>query len=118
MGGGRCALLVDSVAVACGLRDYQKANCFRRRVADLMAGSRQNVNPLSSGNQCLFPIDFHEDLAVQDVKELLCVCMIMAYLGRSRRHEFLNHAQVLIADEVPTVTVDSPTVVLGIVAAH
>jgi hypothetical protein len=47
----------------------------------------------------------------------LRVLVIVTNLGSPGRHEFLNDAEVLVADQVPSVTIDSPAIVLGVFAA-
>src|SRR4051812_10023748 len=44
--------------------------------------------------------------------------VMMANLRRTRRHEFLDHTQVLVAYKMPTVAIHSPAVVFCIIAAY
>jgi hypothetical protein len=56
---------------------------------------------------------FHYDFARKDVEELLRVVMIVANFSGARRHEFFNHTQILVLDQVPPVALVPPSVMLG-----
>lgn len=82
-----------------------------------MAFAGEDAYTASGADQQRLSFDLHEDFAVKDVKELLCFLVVMANLGRARRHDFFDHAQLLMIDEVPGVAVCSPAIVLRVFAA-
>lgn len=80
-------------------------------------GSGQDADAASRRDQVILTVNFHQDLAIQNVEELLRLGVVVADLGCTRRHKFLDNAQVLVAYQIPAIAVDSPAVMLGIVAA-
>lgn len=113
----RQSLLIHPIPVARRLRDHQETNRTGRRISDLMPHSRQNSNPASSWHQGFLSIDFHKNFAIEHIEELLGMHMVVANLGRSGGHKFLNYGQIPVTHQVPAVAVDSPAIVLGVFPA-
>ena len=109
---------VESIAVAAGVRDYKEAHGAGGWVANLMTLSRQHANAGSSLQQHGFSFNLHQDFARYDVEELLRFLVMVANLGRAGWHELLDHAELFIVDQIPGVTIYSPTIVLCILPAH
>ncbi len=55
-----------------------------------------DADATSGAHQYGLTLDFHHDLAIQHVKELLSPLVMMSNLSRTGRHEFFNHAQLRI----------------------
>ena len=80
-----------TVAVALGMRNYQKAN-HDEGLQNLMAFAGEDAYTASRHRPHRLSFDLHEDFTIKDVKELLCFSMVMANLGRARRHDFFEVA--------------------------
>ena len=78
----------------------------------------QDSDSTSRRNQRVLAVNFHQNFTSQNVEELLRVLVVMANLGCARRHNFFDHAQLLIFHEMPTVAVHSPAIVLGVFPAY
>src|SRR5579859_1086711 len=110
-------LFVDPVAAGGWLRDNQEPHGLRGRIANLVARARQDSDSAARRYQRLLAIHFHQDLAAENVEELLGVLVMMANLGGARGHELFDHTQVLVSDQVPAIAVDTPAIVFGVLAA-
>lgn len=81
-----------------------------------MPRSRQHPNAASGGDQHGAAIDLHHDFSRQHIEKLLRFVMIVANLGRARRNEFFNHAELFVLDQVPAIAIVAPAVMFGIFA--
>jgi len=100
------------------LRNHQKPRCARRGIANLVPRSRQHSNAAARRYEGSLALDLHQNFAGENVKELLRPLMVMANLRRTRRHEFLNHTQILAFHQMPAIAIISPAIMFGIAAAH
>ena len=112
------SLVVDPVAVAARVRDHEKPHRARRGIADLMTFPGQHANAAPGRPATRLPFHFHQHFAGDDVEKLLRLGVMMANLGRARRHELLNHAELLMVHQIPGIAIDSPAIMLGILPAH
>jgi len=98
------------------LRHNEESHWTRRWIPHLVALAGHDPDSTSGTHEHGLTLDFHHDLAFQDVKELLSVLVMMSNFSRTWRHEFLDYAQLRISYQVPSVTVIAPAIMLGIFA--
>src|SRR4030081_2473052 len=107
----------NAVCVTGRLRDNQKACGPGRRIAELVSNTGEDSDPAACRDQRGSSFHFHNDLAGKDVEKLLGLLMIVANFSSARRHEFFNHTQILVFDQMPPIALVPPPVMLGGFAA-
>jgi hypothetical protein len=80
--------------------------------------SREHADASSCRQQRGLVLDLHQDLAAQDVEELLRLLVMVTNLGSAWRHEFLDYGELVIADQIPGIAIVSPAIVLGVATVH
>jgi len=109
----RVPLAIFPIPVRRRLRNNEEMNLFTRVIPNLMRCSGGNPNPLASIQLHQTATHFHKGLAREHVEELLRVMVEVANLRRARRHALLNHAELRVPYQVPTIATVTPDVVLG-----
>ena len=79
-----------------------------------MAHSGHDTDSTSRPNEDRLPFDLHQDFALKNVKELLGPLMVMPDFSCAGRHEFFDHTQLRIPDQIPSIAIVAPAIVLGI----
>src|SRR5579864_5459442 len=98
------------------LRHNQESHWTRRWISHLVTLAGHDPDSTSGTHEHGLTLDFHHDLTFQDVKELLRVFVMMSNFSRTGWHEFFDHAQLRISYQIPSITIVSPAIVLGIFA--
>lgn len=70
---------------------------------------RRYFKPLARTQDHGFSVYVHRRRAVQDEEELARPCVVMPHFGLPRRYTLLNDTQSIVFDQVPAVTLLSPT---------
>ena len=83
-----------------------------------MTSSGEDADSRARAQYLGSPLDLHHYLAGENVEKLLRPLVVVAHLAGAAGNELFNHTEVLILDEMPAVAIVSPTVVLGVLAAH
>ena len=100
------------------LGNNEQAHRTGRRIANLMVLSGQDSDAASRTNQRGLALDFHENLTAENEKELLRLLVMVANFGGARRHDFLDHVQLRIFHQVPSIAVVAPSIMLSIFPTH
>jgi hypothetical protein len=83
-----------------------------------MASAGRDPDAAAGGHQRIFTLDLDQDFAGENIEKLLSAPVIVAIFCRAWRHEFFDHAELSIFDEVPSVAGASPAIVFGVFSTH
>lgn len=111
------ALKVQPVAARRWAGDHQKADIARAVIAGLMTGPGRDFYPGPGRDPVIHAVQFHGQLARQDIEELPGHGMNMPAFAGARQHSFLDDHQVRGGGQDPAVAILAPAIMLGIVDA-
>src|SRR5271165_4593076 len=100
------------------LRYYKKVRVGARPVQRLMRFTRRYLQSLPRLKRIKSSIDLHGEFASQHIEELPRADVGVTLLLRTRRHAFLDHAEIVSAQQVPTIADDAPHVMFGVGGTH
>jgi len=106
-------LVVDAVAVAGRLTGDDDADRGGAAVDGLMSLAGGDLDSLAWLKGEVVMLYFDGEFAMEDVEELAGARVVVTGFAGAWRHEFFDDAEVGGADEMPSVAVVAPRVVLG-----
>jgi hypothetical protein len=98
-----------------GTRYYKESDGSVRAVDKLVRDAGFDVAPVAGSHRHLACIRLEKRFAIQDVEELIRAMMEMLFLRFSCRDQFFNDAELFRVDQVPTIAIETPRVVLGVI---
>ena len=102
------------IPMARRLRYYKKANICARAIQGLVPLARIYLQSLPRLERMKSPIDLHRKLAFQHIEELPRLAVKMPLFCRSRRHAFLDYAEIFAAQQMPAITDIPPRIMFGV----
>lgn len=94
-------------------RNHEEARFGISGVKNSMHNVRRNFAAMLGGNFVEHAVEHDRKLAREHVEELSRAFVEVRDLGSARRHSFLNHAGVLVPQQMPAIATISPRVVGG-----
>src|ERR1700733_9880792 len=102
-----------AIARRCGGRDDEEDDILCRTIAEAVFKVRRHMNALSGSEAYRVAGEFERRSAREHIEELACAGVKVSDLSGTRRHTFLNDAEIRALQEMPTVADGSPGVVFG-----